>query len=143
MPPAGDDEKRLDGVRPILKLTGQIDQFKEHGAMADRSRRGFREDAAPFVRPAPGQQGDVHEVQASVAKTHFSQLLDEVERGTTFVVLRHGRPIARIVPDLDGQRQRKKQAIENIRKLAREREAEFGPVSVEEIFSSIHEGHKY
>src|SRR6266849_10159768 len=98
--------------------------------MANRYWRGFREDASTFARDAPEQQGDVQEVQASVAKTHFSQLLDEVERGVTIVVLRHGRPIARIVPDPEGRRQRTKQAMENIRRLAREREREFGPVSV-------------
>jgi prevent-host-death family protein len=111
--------------------------------MAERSWRGFHEDAATVVPRNPRQPGAVREVQASVAKTHFSQLLDEVERGATIVVLRHGRPIARIVPDPEGRRQRQGQAMENIRKLAREREAQFGPVSVEEIISSIHEGHKY
>jgi prevent-host-death family protein len=142
MPLAGNDEKQLDGARPILKLTGQID-LSRSGAMADRYRRGFREEASAFARRAPEQQGAVQEVQASVAKTHFSQLLDEVERGATIVVLRHGRPIARIVPDPEGRRQRQAQAMENIGKLAREREAQFGPVSVEEIISAIHEGHKY
>ena len=111
--------------------------------MADRYRRGFREDTPAFARHAAEQQGEVQEVQASVAKTHFSQLLDEVERGATIVILRHGRPVARIIPDPEGRRQRHQQAMENIRKLAKEREAEFGPVSVEEILSSIHEGHKY
>jgi len=139
---AYDGEKPLDTARLLARLTGQIDQF-ETLAMANRYWRGFREDASTFARDAPEQQGDVQEVQASVAKTHFSQVLDEVERGTTIVVLRHGRPIARIVPDPEGRRQRAKQAMENIRRLAREREREFGPVSVEEIISSIHEGHKY
>jgi prevent-host-death family protein len=111
--------------------------------MMARYRRGFHEEPAAFTPHAPGQQGDVQEVQASVAKTHFSQLLDEVERGATIVVLRHGRPVARIVPDPEGRQQRQEQAMENIRRLAREREAQFGPVSVEEIISSIHEGRKY
>jgi len=107
--------------------------------MAGRYGRGFRED----LRQGSQQQNDVHEVQASVAKTHFSQLLDEVERGATIVVLRHGRPVARIIPDPEGRRQRHKQALENIQKLAKEREAQFGPVSVEEILAWRHEGHKY
>jgi prevent-host-death family protein len=111
--------------------------------MAERSRRGFSEDAPAFAPRNSQQQHGVREVQASVAKTHFSQLLDEVERGATIVILRHGRPIARIVPDPEGRRQRTKQAIENIRKLAKERAEHFGPVTVEEIISSIHEGHKY
>ena len=111
--------------------------------MAKQHRRGFGEDAPAFVRRAPGQQGDVQEVQASVAKTHFSQLLDEVERGATVVVLRHGRPIARIVPDPEGRRQRTKQAMENIRRIAAQIREEGGGATAEEIVSSIHEGHKY
>ena len=112
--------------------------------MARQRGSGFGEDATAVFAHRNAERGDnVCEVQASVAKTHFSQLLDEVERGATIAILRHGRAIARIVPDPDGRRQRTKQAMENIRRLAREREREFGPVSVEEIISSIHEGHKY
>ena len=32
------------------------------------------------------------------AKTHFSALIDEVERGETILVTRNGKPVARIVP---------------------------------------------
>jgi prevent-host-death family protein len=110
--------------------------------MANRYGRGFREDAGSFEHRGPEQQGDVHEVQASVAKTHFSQLLDEVERGATIVVLRHGRPIARIVPDPDGQRQRKLRAIENIRRLGKQIRKETGGATTAEIVSWIHEGHR-
>jgi prevent-host-death family protein len=105
--------------------------------------RGFGEDAPVFARRNPQQQHDLREVQASVAKTHFSQLLDEVERGTTIVVLRHGRPVARIVPDREGRQQRIRKAIENIRKLGEQVRKETGGATVEEIISSIHEGHKY
>ena len=104
--------------------------------MATR-QRGFAEDAAPF------QRSNVIEVQASVAKTHFSQLLDEVERGRTVVILRHGKPVARLVPDKEGHQQRVQQATENMKKLARARTERYGPIAVEEIISSIHEGHKY
>jgi prevent-host-death family protein len=38
------------------------------------------------------------EVGAFEAKTHLSQLLDQVERGETVVITRHGRPVARLVP---------------------------------------------
>ncbi|MGD0137217.1 MAG: type II toxin-antitoxin system prevent-host-death family antitoxin, partial [Bryobacteraceae bacterium] len=38
-------------------------------------------------------------IQASEAKTKFLSILDEVERGATIIVTRHGKPIARIVPD--------------------------------------------
>jgi PHD/YefM family antitoxin component YafN of YafNO toxin-antitoxin module len=34
----------------------------------------------------------MREIQASQAKTHLPQLLDEVERGETVIITRHGRP---------------------------------------------------
>ena len=111
--------------------------------MVKRSRGGFGEDAPAFAARSPQHGHGLREVQASVAKTHFSQLLDEVERGATIVILRHGRAVARVIPDPEGRRQRAKQAMENIRRLAKEREEHFGPVVVEEIIASIHEGHKY
>jgi prevent-host-death family protein len=124
--------------RPDPKLTGYIDRLYD-GKMASRKpSQGFSESAVPFQAHT-----EVREVQASVAKTHFSQLLDEVERGTTIVVLRHGKPIARIVPDEQRRLERKAQAIENIRKLGDEIRAKHGPITAEEIISSIHEGHKY
>jgi prevent-host-death family protein len=43
-------------------------------------------------------------IQASEAKTHLPRLLNEVERGETLVITRHGRAIARIIPEA-GQRQ--------------------------------------
>ena len=32
------------------------------------------------------------------AKTHLSRLLDEVERGESFAITKHGRPVALLVP---------------------------------------------
>ena len=43
----------------------------------------------------------MREIQASEAKGHLPQLLDEVERGETLIITRHGRRIARIVPEVD------------------------------------------
>jgi len=37
------------------------------------------------------------------AKTHFSKLLDRVAHGETITVTRHGKPIARIVPEPTNQ----------------------------------------
>jgi prevent-host-death family protein len=112
--------------------------------MARGGARGFGESARGFQRrEGEGAQVETREVQASVAKTHFSQLLDEVERGTTIVVLRHGRPVARIVPDPEERLRRRREAMANIRKLGKERAKRYGKITVEEIISSIHEGHKY
>ncbi len=32
------------------------------------------------------------------AKTHLPQLLERVERGETFTITRHGKPVARLLP---------------------------------------------
>jgi prevent-host-death family protein len=77
-------------------------------------------------------------VQASEAKTHLPKLLDAVERGEVIVITRHGRPIARIVPEQQLRRKEIEQAIANIRALG----SRLGPVSVEEILSARDEGRK-
>lgn len=37
-------------------------------------------------------------IGAFEAKTHLSQLLDQVEAGETVVITRHGQPVAELVP---------------------------------------------
>ena len=44
------------------------------------------------------------------AKTHLAHLLNEVERGETVTITRHGRPVARLVP-ITGRRQTVREAI--------------------------------
>jgi prevent-host-death family protein len=83
------------------------------------------------------------QVRASEAKTHFSQLLDEVERGETIIISRRGRTIARIVPDTARRQQEINQAIDNIEKLGKKIRKRNGKITIDEIISSIHEGHKY
>lgn len=79
------------------------------------------------------------EVQASEAKTHLPQLLDEVERGETIIITRHGRPIARIIPEAHRRQQEINQAIEDIKELRKQT----GPITLEEILAWRHAGHKY
>jgi prevent-host-death family protein len=85
----------------------------------------------------------MREVQSSAAKTHLPQLLDEVERGATIVITRHGRRVARLVPDEGGRAARVGEAIKEMKKLAKARAEQFGPVTIEEILAWRHEGHKY
>ena len=77
-------------------------------------------------------------IQASEAKTKLLSLLDSVERGESFVITRHGKPIARIVPDQDASQKRIVDAIEQIRSIR----ANAKPVSTDEILAWRHEGHK-
>ena len=80
------------------------------------------------------------EVQASEAETNLAGLLDEVERGETIVVTRHGRRIARIVRVPQRRPQKEiDEAIANIKALQKEA----GKVTLEELLSWRHEGHKY
>ena len=81
----------------------------------------------------------MREVQASEAKAHLPQLLDEVEHGETIVITRHGRAIARIVPEAQRRQEEIEQAIESIKTL-RQRT---GKITLEELLSARHEGHKY
>jgi prevent-host-death family protein len=40
----------------------------------------------------------VKTVGSKAAKTHLPRLLERVERGETITILRHGKPVARLVP---------------------------------------------
>src|SRR6266480_4826889 len=104
-------------------------------------RKGFREDAASFQSDGSGQR--LREVQALEAKTHLPQLLDEVERGATIVITRHGRRIARLVPEAARRQQEIDEAVDNIKKLGKQIREETGGATVEEILAWRHEGHKY
>ena len=81
----------------------------------------------------------MREIQASDAKARLPQLLDEVERGETLIITRHGRAIARIVPEADRRQAEVDRALTSIREL-RKRTLK---VSVEEILSAKEEGRRY
>lgn len=82
----------------------------------------------------------MREIQASEAKTHLPSILDDVERGETVVITRHGRPIARLVPETSRRQTEIDEAVESILALRKRLKAK---ATIEEIISSIHEGHKY
>jgi len=80
----------------------------------------------------------MREIQASDAKIHLPQLLDEVEQGATLIITRHGRRIARIVPETDRRQEEVDRALAAIR-LLRQRT---GRISVNELLSARDEGRK-
>jgi prevent-host-death family protein len=56
------------------------------------------------------------EIGAFEAKNMLSALLDRVERGEEIVITRHGRPVARLVPNAGGiDRSQAHAAIQRIR----------------------------
>jgi prevent-host-death family protein len=82
---------------------------------------------------------EILEYQASEAKAKWAELLDEVERGRTVRITRHGKTIARVVPEAEG---RSVEAAEAIARLKALRE-KTGKAPLAEILASRHEGHKY
>jgi prevent-host-death family protein len=81
----------------------------------------------------------MREIQVSEAKAHLPQLLDDVERGETLIITRHGRAIARIVPEVDRRQEEIDKAIASIRELQKRT----GKITVEELRSAREEGRKY
>jgi prevent-host-death family protein len=82
----------------------------------------------------------MREIQATEAKTHLAQLLSAVERGESFAITRHGRPIAHLVPAAAGTRAAARDAVARFRT----RRARWGRtgVSLDDILAARHEGHR-
>jgi prevent-host-death family protein len=83
-----------------------------------------------------GQQ--MRTIQASEAKTHFLRILDEVERGESVVITRHGKQVAFISPRPEADRERAKRAFSQIRELRKRTHS----LSVDEILSARDEGRR-
>jgi prevent-host-death family protein len=66
-------------------------------------------------------------------------LLDDVERGETVIITRHGRPIARLVPETQRRQEEIRRAIDDLRAL----QQRTGTITTEELLSAVHEGHRY
>ncbi|HEY1902618.1 MAG TPA: type II toxin-antitoxin system prevent-host-death family antitoxin [Terracidiphilus sp.] len=75
-------------------------------------------------------------IQASEAKTKFLSILDDVERGASIIVTRHGKPVARLIPEAEVDRKRVERAVEGILEIRKRTK----PVSLEEILSMRDEG---
>lgn len=58
-------------------------------------------------------------VGAFEAKTHFSALLDKVEKGEQIVITKHGRVVAKLVPATAANQLRIQQAISALKDLSR------------------------
>ena len=80
----------------------------------------------------------MREIQASEAKVHLPRLLDEVERGETLIITRHGRRIARIVPEVDRRQEEIDKALAGIQEFRKRT----GGITIEELLSARDEGRK-
>jgi len=81
----------------------------------------------------------MREIQASEAKVHLPRLLDDVERGETPIITRHGRRIAGIVPEVDRRQEEIDKALAAIRELRKRT----GRITVAELLSAREEGRKF
>lgn len=59
------------------------------------------------------------EIGAYDAKTHLSKLLEQVEKGQRFVITKHGRPVAELIPVVRPDAERARKAIDALRGLRR------------------------
>jgi prevent-host-death family protein len=57
------------------------------------------------------------DIGAFEAKTHLSRLLDQVERGETITITRHGKPVARLIPVAGSSRDERRRAISELKQL--------------------------
>ena len=78
------------------------------------------------------------QIQASAAKARLSELLDEVERGETIAITRHGKRIARIVPEESEREREIRQAMADIVEMRKHNKA----ATREEILAWRDEGRK-
>jgi prevent-host-death family protein len=77
-------------------------------------------------------------VGAYEAKTHLSRLLDEVAKGETILITRHGVPVAQLGPAPGIDRKRVAEAIAALKELSKENT--LGGISIREL---IEEGRRY
>jgi prevent-host-death family protein len=81
----------------------------------------------------------MREIRASDAKTRLPELLRDVERGETLIITRHGKPVARLVPDPERRQAEIRAAIAAIRELRKGN----GTITAEELISARDEGRRY
>ena len=80
----------------------------------------------------------MREIGAYEAKTHLPKLLERVEKGERFVITRHGRAVAELIPANRHDPERIRNAIENLKTF--QRTHSLGGLSVRKM---IKEGRKY
>lgn len=82
----------------------------------------------------------MREIQASEAKARLGELLTAVERGETILITRHGRSIARLVPEADVRSGEIERAVDDFLSF---RARLSKKASLTELLEARHAGHKY
>jgi prevent-host-death family protein len=73
------------------------------------------------------------------AKARLSELIDKAEAGETVVITRHGRPVARLVPEPELRRARVRPIVEPMLRERQDRPT----VPVEELLAMRDEGRRF
>lgn len=77
---------------------------------------------------------DTRSVGAYEAKTHLPRLLDEVARGRTIIITKHGVPVARLVPANNEARGGTDEIIEELRRFRKDNR--LGGLSLREMIEA-------
>lgn len=77
-------------------------------------------------------------VGAFEAKTHLNKLLQKVSKGESIRITRRGVPVAKLIPDHEGERKDLKQVVREIREICKG--TSLGGLTVREL---IDEGRRY
>jgi prevent-host-death family protein len=79
-------------------------------------------------------------IAAFDAETRLSELLERTQRGETFQITKHGRPVGKLVPpDNARDSQAIAAAIERLKAIS----GVGGRISQEELKAMAHEGHRF
>jgi prevent-host-death family protein len=84
----------------------------------------------------------INSIGAYDAKTRLSELLDRVESGEQIVITRHGRPIARLIPERGADQAAARAAVGRLHALGQQLAARGVNLSDAEISSLRQEGRR-
>ncbi len=73
------------------------------------------------------------------AKTRFSELLARAAKGESFLVTRHGHPVARIIPESGPDAERASRAVARLKTMR----GTIQGVSLDDVLAARHAGHRF
>ncbi len=82
----------------------------------------------------------MREIQSTDAKRRFAEILRGVERGEAFVITRHGRVVAHLIPAQERERSERGGAVERF--LERRATWQASRMDRDEILGARHLGHR-
>lgn len=87
-----------------------------------------------------GENDIMHSIQATEAKSRLAEILRAVERGEGFMITRHGKTIAHLLPATAADQNARRNAIDQFR--MKRKSWERASFSKQDILDARHEGHR-